>query len=165
MGQSGGLRRAGVSCHDFAYLDSKVHEAKQLSSPSMFHRLKGHNRPGHESVSYMLSASSLLVLQSRYVYEAIKTLLNKPKTTIVMLVPVKLIVHSAALKLSRLPRAPGSTLRMFPFDPLSTTHDEDVVRCIRCGVKDLKRIDGHMSFEEDGDSRMRVSAVARLLNG
>ena len=165
MEHSGGLRMAGVSCHDFAYLNSKVHEAKQMTSASMFHRLTGHDRPGHESVSYMLSASSLLVLQSRYVYDAIKGLLNKPKTTIILLVPVKLIVHSAALKLSRLLKAPGSTLRIFPFDPLSTAHDEDVVRCIRYGVKDLTRVDGYMSFEEDGDSKMRISAIARLANG
>ena len=164
VAQSGGLGRAGVSCHDFAYLDNKVHEAKQMRSSSMFHRSTGHDRPGHESVSYMLSAASLLVLQSRYVYDAIKTLLNKPKTTIVLLVPVKLIIHSAALKLSRLPRAPGSTLRILPFDPLSTAHDKDVARCIESGIN-VRRVDGYMSFEEDGVSRLRLATLVRLVNG
>ena len=97
-------------------------------------------------------------------YDAVKTLLNRPKTSIVLLFTVKMIVHSAALKLSELPRAPGSTLRIFLVDPLSTAYDEDVVRYIRIGIRDLKNVEGYMSFEEDEDSKMRISGIARLVN-
>ena len=167
MTQNDSLRSAGVSIHDFANLDTKVHDtkhSKSLTSSSIFHRMARHDTIAQEGVTYMLSASSLLVLQSRYVFDALKSLLSRPKTTVILLVPIKLIVHSAAMNLSRLPRATGSSLRIFPFDPYSTVHDEDVLHCIRKAAK-ITKVDGYMSFEEDGESRLRVAAIVRLVNG
>ena len=166
MTQTVGLRRSGVSCHDFAYHNGTVHESKGTNCPkhsSILYRLTGHDILG-EKVTYLLSASTLKILESRRVQDDIKTLLQMPRTTVILLVPVKFNVHLATLRLARLPKAAGSNLRTFPFDPLSTAHDEDVAQCIRRGTK-VEKVNGYVAFDEDGESRKRIAVLVKLVNG
>ncbi len=135
-----------------------------MSTFKIIHKLTHHEPTSRDQMTYLLSASSLTVLQSSYVRDAIRSLLNRPKTSIILLVPEQTIVHAAVLRLSRLPKAGKSSLRVFPFDPLIATHDEDVVQCMR-RIASVKRIDGCMAFEVDREFRLRIAAITSLVNG
>ena len=166
--QSSSLQGYGISSHDFAYNDSQlhgmIHQASHLTTYGIIHRLAQHDSTMQDRRTYLLSASSLLVLQSPFLHDTIKSLLNQPQTSLILLLPLKLVIHSAALKLTTLPRAGGSGLRILPFDPMSTVYDQDVAQCIR-KVPKVKKIDGFMAFEEDGESRLRLAANTKLING
>jgi hypothetical protein len=165
MAQDGNLEQHGVSHQDFADGEGGLQEKKRrISTYSVIHKMTGHDPTAQTHMTYVLSASSLTVLQSRFVLDTLKSLLGRPKTHIILLVPLKLVVHTTTMKLTAVSKAAGSNIHIFPFDPMKTIRDGDVVSSIQRVAK-VKRVDGCMSFEEDGESRQRIRAVVKLLNG
>lgn len=122
-------------------------------------RTKGY----HEKAAYLLSASDIRTIQHYWAYDAIKCLLKRSHTAVILLVPLKFITHPLILKIYSLRPASGTSFNAIPFNPQSTSHDLEVADFVKRVAK-VKKVDGFMAFEEDVDSRMRLAQIVNVIN-
>jgi hypothetical protein len=168
MAQTFFLKQNGVSSYDFAYSSGQSEEKPRavsitIPTPGLVHKVIQKTKGLHEKTAYLLSATSIRTLQQYWAYDSFKCLLGRPNTAVILLIPVKWITHPLILKIFALRKASGTCFNVIPFDPQSTSHDEEVARYITHIAK-IKKIDGYMAFEEDAQSRMRLAQVVNLIN-
>lgn len=155
----------GVSCQDFAKecpIRSCEVQCRQTKTFLRKIRLSRDDQPAG-GTTYLLSVSRMRMLHHPFTTEAIQELLSRPETTIIFLVPVQLIFHPHLFAFSRIPKACGSSIQIFPFDPLDEKDDIEVVKGLKKFCK-TQPIDGFMAFDEDWPSRCRLAGMVKEIN-
>ena len=155
----------GVSCHDFAEDQSIVLSGTACQQrKGLFQKIKAFRDELPPGMTYLLSVSRMRCLHHIFPLDTITFLLSVPNTIVIFLVPVHMVLHPQLLSYSHLPRARGSSIQIFAFNPMCDKEDAEVVKSID-KVCRQRPINGFMSFDEDLESRRRLSTIVKDING